>query len=322
MYPKTQQKAERILALYREGKSVSEIIEAEKPVPVSKKTVKKILASYGIDYTAELAIKEAAKPAQVVEMYKAGRSLLEIEAELRLTYTTVRDILKTAGIQQRTLSQQGVIKHGNTIDEFVFDEINEESAYWIGLLYADGHVRREKWYGVEITLHLDDIELLYKFGKFLKSNKEPIKVTNTNCAKFIIGCQRIHQRLTGLGFTPDKSYTGVPHEELKHNRDFWRGVIDGDGCLWSAKGWSSNYGYRRIISVCGTEATCIGFMEFVLENGIESKATVRSIKGESTWTISYEGVIADYIAELLYGGSKIYMERKYKKYMEYFAGSE
>lgn len=317
MYTKTREKAERILALYNNGKSVSEIIEAEKPVSISKKTVKKILVSCGIDYTEELAKKEATKPAQAIEMYKAGRSMLEIQAELRMTYTTIRDILNDAQVEKRTLSQQGVIKHGNTIDENVFDELTPESIYWIGLLYADGHVHRKGWYGVELTLHTDDIDHLYNFGKFLKSNKEPKIVKGSNCAKFIVGCERIHKRLTELGFTPDKSYTGVPHEELKHSRDFWRGVIDGDGCLWSSK-----YALRRSLGICGTEKTCEGFRDFIAKNDIYSKASIMDVKGESTWKLTYEGFIADAVAELLYGGSEIHMERKYRKYLECFGGTK
>lgn len=322
MYAKTKEKAERILELYNQGKTVTEIIEAEKPISVSKKTVKNILSSFGIDYTLEREKKEAVKPQQVVKMYTNGKSMLEIESTLQLTYTTIRDILLTAGVKMRTLSQQGVIKHGNTLDDTVFDELNEESLYWLGLLYADGHIRRSGWYGIELTLHTDDIELLWKFGKFLKSNKEPKKINGSNCAKFIIGSERIHKRLTTLGFAPDKSYTAVPHELLKHSRHFWRGVIDGDGCLWNAKQWSSNYGYRRIISVCGTEATCLGFKDFIIENSINSQSSVRKVKEESTWTISYEGLIGNEIAELLYSRANIYMKRKYRKYMDYFGGTE
>lgn len=314
MYTKTQEKTERIVALYREGKTVTEIIEAEKPVPVSKKTVKKILASYEIDYTVERKKREANKPTQAIEMYKSGKSMLEIQAELKLTWSTVRDILDTAGVDMRSLSQQGVITHGNTLDDTVFNELTEESLYWMGLIYADGHVHRSGWYGVELCLHTDDIELLWKFGKFLKSNREPKKVKTSNCATFIIGSEVIHKRLVGLGFTPDKSYTGVPHESLKHSRDFWRGVIDGDGSLQAGK-WYLDKGMRRILSLCGTEATCEGFKEFVLENGIITKASVRKIPNESTWVISYDSSVAEKVAELLYKDSIIYMERKYQKYL-------
>lgn len=312
MYINTQQKVDKVLELYNEGKTVQEIIRAL-DVPTSKKTVKKILASFGIDYTAELAIKEAAKPIQIIEMYKAGRSMLEIQADLKLTWSTVRDILDEAGVDMRSLSQQGVIKHGNTLDDTVFNELTPEALYWIGVLYADGHVHRSGWYGIELTLHSDDVELLWKFAKFLKSNKEPQKVKNSNCYRFAIGSEVIHKRLTGLGFGPDKSYTAKPHDLLKHFRDFWRGVIDGDGSLqFPLKG------YRRpILHLCGTEATCEGFKEFILENDIQSKASVRQLKGDQAWVIQHEYVAAEHIATLLYKDATIYMERKYQKYLQF-----
>ena len=325
MYSKTQQKVEKVLALYNQGMTVTEIIEAEKPESISKKTVKKILASFGIDYTVELAKKEAAKPAQVVAMYKDGKSLLEIEAALKLTYTTVRDILAENGIEQRSLSEQHVIRHGYKLDNTVFDELNEHSLYWLGFLYADGHIMSKRENGVMLGLCEADIDHMQKYQQFLKTDN-PIKVKpngKNNIAVLKFGSKKIHSLLQNYGFDGHKTFTGKPHELLTHYRDFWRGVIDGDGCLWVGKEWSMHhYCIRRSIHLCGTEATCEGFKSFIAENGIESISGVRKVEGENTWIIQFEGHIADRIVQLLYTGATIYMERKYRKAIEHFGGVE
>ena len=324
MYTKTQQKAERVFTLYNQGMTVTEIIEAEKPEPVSKKTVKKILASFGIDYTTELAKKEAAKPAQVIAMYAEGKSLLEIEATLKLTYTTVRDILAKNGIEQRSLSEQHVIRHGYTLDNTVFDELNEHSLYWLGFLHADGHIRSERENGVMLGLAESDYGHMVKYQQFLKTDM-PIKVKpngKNNIAVLQFGSEKIHRLLRSYGYTGNKSYDADPHELLISSRDFWRGVIDGDGCLWAAEEWTAEHGYRRMLHLCGTEATCRKFMEFIAENDIVSKATVRKIPNESTWIIQYEATIADSVAKLLYKDATIYLDRKYQKYLDYFRINE
>lgn len=312
MYPKTEEKAERILLLYNEGNNVQEIIE-KVGVATSKKTVKKILASYGIDYTEERLKKKASKPAEVVRMYQEGVSIRKIGEVLRLTGTTVDKILDET-IGRRSLSEAGRKRHGYQLNENAFDELTPEVMYWIGMLYADGHVAKGIGYSVELSQHKNDRDVLEKYLQFLKCNKAISESEDNNVIRVRFGCEKIHKRLRELGFKNDKSYTAEPHDLLKHSRDFWRGVVDGDGHV--NKSWKNGDGWRQVVHLCGTEATCQGFKEFVDNNGVDSEASVRKVPNESTWVIVYEYRKAKQVADLLYKDATVYLDRKYQKYLE------
>ena len=318
MYTKTLQKAERVLELYREGKWISDIIEAMKPVPISKKTIKNILMSHGIDYT-ESRIKERKEniPKEICKLYQEGWGMTELQKKFRMTYITVRDIIDNAQIKSRTKSQNLVLSKGYPLDETVFDDLTPEAAYWVGMLHADGHISKDREYSVDLVQHKNDKDVIEKFVKFLKTDRPIAEVKDTNTLRIRFGCERIHKRLRELGFTHDKTYTGKPPEQLKDSLDFWRGVIDGDGCLWTGSRKDSIYYRRRKITLSGTEATCEGFKQFVLKNDIKSNVSVLKVPNESTWVIGYEGVIADRVATLLYKDAIVYMERKYQKYLEF-----
>ncbi len=309
MYKKTEAKGQKIFELYQQGKNVLEIIR-ELEIPTSKKTVKKVLLSYGINYTEELAKKSG----KAVEMYKAGKSMLDIQAELRLTWMTVRDALIKANVDQRSLSENGVLMHGYGLDTTVFDELNEQSLYWIGLLYADGHITCKKENSISVTLHVDDYELLEKFRLFLKTSRPIRKVTNSNCCKLTFGSARMSDRLKELGFDNRKSFTAKPHELLKDSRDFWRGVVDGDGCLYvcAGKRW-----WRRVVHLCGTLDTCIEFSDFLRKSGVSSDALPRKTK-DAVYQISYESDKARQVTKILYESAEIYMKRKYQMYLNNF----
>ena len=53
----------------------------------------------------------------------------------------------------------------------VFSVFNEESAYWAGLLSADGCIKKHLVYDYLLELTSDDQELVVGFKKFIQSNK-------------------------------------------------------------------------------------------------------------------------------------------------------
>lgn len=251
---------------------------------------------------------------KVKELYLQGSSQSEIEKTLKMTRKTIRTILKEAGVD-RTKTQQWRIRWKSSLNDNAFDELTSEALYWIGFLYADGHIRKQgSEYSIEVEIELKDANHLSKLSKFLGSKKEPKQYSN-NSVTIKYYSNIIQNRLRQLGLNNDKSYTAKPHELLKDSKDFWRGVIDGDGGLYhhlSGKDTTTPH-----IFLCGTLETIFDFIIFCNKQlNIKDKYPTQC-KGVNHYRVSYYGQDAKNIATYLYKDSSIYLERKYQTYTQF-----
>lgn len=259
--------------------------------------------------TANLSKISEEQKEKVKNLYLEGLSQSQIEKDLKMTRKTIRTILKQAGID-RTKSEQWRKRWGSSLNECVFDELTPESLYWIGFLYADGHIRKDgAEYSIEVEIELKDRDHLVKFANFLGCNKEPKQYSDNSCALKVYS-KKMNQRLKQLGLDHNKSYTAKPHELLKDSRDFWRGVIDGDGCL----SYANDYPFLHL---CGTKDTGKEFVEFLRRKGLNTKAEPRQTKGKALYQFSLMAFKAKTATDLLYKNASVYLDRKYQKYLEF-----
>lgn len=258
--------------------------------------------------TATLTNTSKEKIEQVLKLYSEGLSQTKIETTLKMTRKTIRTILKNNGVD-RTKSQQWRIRYQNKLDDTVFDTLNEESAYWIGFLYADGAICKSS-NSIELSLSIVDKKHLEKFKKFLNSsnNIETYKSKGFNISsemcRIRINSDKIKQKLSYYGFHNDKTITATPHKDLLYNKHFWRGVIDGDGCIH----FKNN---KLAIHLCGTENTIKGFIDFV-KTLTNTKCNPRETKNKELYQVSFDANKAKIIIDELYKNSLIYLDRKYK----------
>jgi hypothetical protein len=261
---------------------------------------------------ADLSKTSEEKIQEVIKLYQEGWSQTKIETTLKMTRKTIKTILKQKGID-RSKSQQFRISRNNYLRDDCFDELNEESSYWIGFLYADGGLCNSS-NSVELSLAIVDIGHIVKFKRFLNCTNKLEVFTSSGFGKgemcrIRINSDKIKQRLQSLGFTNDKSHDAVPPEELKYNKHFWRGVIDGDGCI-------SVKDKNLTISLCGTKETIEGFIEFVKTiTPTEAKARKTNPRTPTLFQTMFDRNKAKLIIENLYKGSNIYLDRKYQKYL-------
>jgi hypothetical protein len=111
----------------------------------------------------------------------------------------------------------------------VFSSINPRSAYWLGFLLADGCVTRTQ---VIIVLQSDDAAHLRALLEFLGCEDRPLGVANAGrAARLCIGSVALARQLTAFGLDPQHKHESVVRHELATSRDFWRGVVDGDGSV-------------------------------------------------------------------------------------------
>jgi hypothetical protein len=313
MYTNTQEKSEKIREMYLEGVKLTQICEETK---TSQSTVKKILASFGIDYDVREKQKYQEKLDLALELYEQGKSQCYIEKELNLTRKTIRELIKNKEVHYKSKSEQWRLRYGHTLKEDAFETITPESAYWIGFLYTDGHITGDKTegYNVELLIQRGDREHLQKYLDFLEcSNRIEDGVSNGNdYSRVRIGCRRLHESLKNLGFTNQKSYDAVPHESVQNSKDFWRGCIDGDGGIYNP--------YQNQLSkhifFCGTFDSVIGFICFC-ESNTNIKNRKFPTKHDTIFQVSYYGKEAEEIADLLYKNATVYLDRKYQIYLNW-----
>ena len=142
--------------------------------------------------------------------------------------TTVANHLKEWGFDLNKERHNAIYK----VDTHFFDEIDtEEKAYFLGLLLADGHISTRN----AIMLTMKDIDIIEKYKKEIKSNKE-IKQDKYGNYYLNITSKTICDTLRRYGFHNRKSYEfdidkilkSIPELLLHH---FVRGMFDGDGSI-------------------------------------------------------------------------------------------
>ncbi len=326
MYKKSIEKGNLIKQLYDQGVHLNDIAEQTSSSTV---TVKKVLSSFGVDYTSIKQQDYQMRLTKVIELYNQGKPQVFLEKELKLTRKTIRELLKSAGLQYRTQSDQHHIRYNTEIDHNAFDQLTPESLYWTGMVYTDGNVGKKEA-SIELTQHTNDISHLEKFKLFLKSSRKITLNKGGNSSlykgrsipkhaethgRIRVNSKQIHNKLIELGVTPAKSLTAKPHDLLKVSKDFWRGCVDGDGGVY-------NYEATPQMMLCGTLETIFDFIIFCSkETGIKEKYPSKcSSSGESLFQVHYYGEDCKKILTLLYKDAPVYLERKYLKAMEIIDG--
>ena len=198
----------------------------------------------------------------------------------------------------------------------LFDGENPISNYWVGFIMGDGCIHYPKRGGspsVSITLSMVDLQHLYKFRDFLCSdNKVSISKNKKYCA-FRIHNKDICESLYKFGVVPQKSKT-AKIINLNNNIDFWRGVIDADGCI--SVGTKNT---RAVLLLVGSFELLSQFREFLILNGITTHAKVG--KHKSIYQIGMSGKNAVESIELLYKDAVTYLDRK-KEYADFILNNK
>jgi len=247
---------------------------------------------------------------EIDRRYKSGESVANLRKEFGVSETFLLNNSKRFPGEK--------IRYGKSlgVDENVFSKQTPESSYWAGFLITDGSVDDN---GV-ITLRLaeKDIDQIFAFKSFVKSEhkvcqKSIITKSGKICGQAYIRftAKKMAKDLEKYGIHPRKTYTA--HAKECNNRDFWRGVIDGDGCVMipktrKPKGYITPQKTFGTISMVGTYELCSQFLEFCKSNGINHNCNPR--KHYDSFQASFSGKYVAYVAELLYNDACHALPRK------------
>ena len=212
---------------------------------------------------------------------------------------------------------QRVRKYSANFD--YFEKIdNEEKAYWLGFLYADGCVQSNR-NSIYIGLAMKDYEHIVAFNKALNSNY-PIQIhtqklpdgRDYKSAIVTITSRKLKDDLIKAGCIPRKTFECkfptddiVPPYLVRH---FIRGVFDGDGCV------TCDDNNKICVSIAGNINIVTGIQNELFKSVIvEKPPTIKSAK--TIYTVNVFGKYNSMrIMEYFYKDASIYLERKYMKF--------
>jgi len=273
-------------------------------------------------YKTQASLKRVSqdKIDEALRLHIEGYSQNYIASTLLLGNKTVRTIIDIHS-KVRTRTEQSYYYHKtSTLREDAFDIITEESAYWLGFIYADGYITNpETHFTIGMMLQASDKPHMEKLKEFLKApqvireGQTTIKGKSYPHVRIAIGSQKLHNKLQDYGITHNKSYDAKPPELLIYNRDFWRGIIDGDGYIGILKGARK----RKRLQLCGTVDIVEGFKRFMQVNNIATNQVVVKRKGKALHNFQIGDTMAEKVAILLYKDATVYLDRKYNKYLEF-----
>ena len=216
-------------------------------------------------------------------------------------------------------------------DENYFDKIdNEEKAYVLGLLYADGCVCGRK--DIVLSLQERDVDILKKIKKLFKSDRplhyiKSKKIEHQSQYKFYLYSDRLVKKLNKLGCMRRKSLIlkfptkkQVPTRLLKH---FMRGYLDGDGCICTYFRKSSRY-LKCKVCIASTYSFLNQYKK-ECKKQLNINFSLKRKKNYGNTIYNYAsgemslGGISDIIkfCNWIYKDATIYLERKYDKFKKF-----
>lgn len=289
----TPTQREEILSAATSGESITRISER---YGVTRQAIRGILRRRGVPARRVGKLTDAQR-SEVVNQFLGGAPISRIAASFGVTAPSVRGLVSRKGILIPGVSHR--LRHD------AFDSFDSDACYWIGFLFADGCVSYRQGYMPQISLGLAerDREHLVALRDFLccDNSISPVSPTHGSC-QFSIRSHRLADRLIELG-----RYKDVLDERLAASRDFWRGIVDGDGSLGIYNRPAPSTRSFAQFRVVGRRHILDSFAEFLQGEGIV-KLSVRPHK--SIFTMGTTCGPAERIVALLYAGAGTALPRK------------
>lgn len=244
--------------------------------------------------------------------------MYKLSSIYKRTPTGIMDVLKRGKIQSRNLSEASQ-KH--SLNKDYFKKINNQNkAYFLGLLYADGNLSKSS-NNISISLDKKDKHILDKFKEEINSSRK-IKLIIKDKSIFKrkdqyrldITNKIFYKHLLDKNLHPNKSLTlKYPKIETNLQQHFIRGYFDGDGCVYS-----NPKKYDYLVSFVGTKEFLLETQKHLIKNCKLNKTKLynpKTQKGNNVYILTYQGrKSVKKIQEFLYKNSSIYLTRKYKKF--------
>jgi len=204
------------------------------------------------------------------------------------------------------------------LNERFFERINsEESAYILGLLYADGSINDNR-HTIRIELQARDIDILEKICKSMSLYRKPRLIKSKHPRRqdtVRLDCysKKVKEDLINLGCNIRKTFTiclPIEHVSKKYMPHFIRGYFDGDGSIYI-----SNRNKRQFqVSIC-SNINFIHDLQCFIESELGITGYIKPLNNSAVWSIGGVNDITKFLGYIYKNGS-IFLNRKYQSYQK------
>lgn len=245
--------------------------------------------------------------------------------ELCLKYDKSRSyIQKTLKRYDVVLRKGSDVSKKYDINENYFEEIdNNNKAYILGLLYADGTIFKTT---AKINLIYSDNQILYDIANEIYNDKKyQIKNVEGRLKKWKNGKYYYSKKQTVLLLTRKKIVTDlikhgcyanktfkIRYPIINFHKDFIRGYFDGDGCFYV----SNKYKNNNRINITANNLFILDLFDIIKkEINIEGIITETKIKNINRLNIYGNKKVKKFL-DWMYNDSNLKLNRKYEKYCD------
>jgi predicted HTH domain antitoxin len=295
-----------IVLQYERLKNVNKVAEL---FNISVSTVQRRLKKNGIIFTSKY---HTLNEVEVLERYSSLKNIHKVAEYFNMSISPIKKILKINGIDLTNRRYDVNHKYFEKID-------NEEKAYWLGFLYADGYIRERKFgNSLELKLSVKDNDHLELFRRCLNSNHKIVygfskthnngKPSISHMGHLAMYSNELVDNIKSHGFHSRKTFTiSKPNLSSDLMNHFIRGYFDGDGSF----SFNSKTKTNKSQIVSASE----DFQKFII-----SELALNGIKINLYSEIKLQ--IQNKVENLkfyhyIYNNAKIYLNRKKEKYEEF-----
>lgn len=215
---------------------------------------------------------------EVATRYENGETTVELAKTYGVCSNAIGNAIRKQGGELRDRSLRAR-KYQYRPD--AFDEESPEAAYWIGFLFADGSVPRyDEREVLSVGLQVGDREHLEKFQHFICSN-HPLYETTAKIrgkthegVRLTITAPELVRTLRRHGMV--LSLDRVAPSFLTRSKDFWRGMVDGDGhiCRYTRTRESGNKHPGQELGLCGGFELMEQFLTFLRSHDVGLRTAI------------------------------------------------
>jgi len=190
----------------------------------------------------------------------------------------------------------------------------KEEIFWylVGLIATDGCLSGDGRHVVITSIDSEHLSAVREAAGLVSSVRPAFKNGRTSCHKIQIGSVELYRRLTALGLTPRKSLTlGALLIPDAGFADFFRGVIDGDGCI---RRWQhpSNDREQWSLRIYSASKAFLDWLEEVVRHRwqVTGKIHEEQRRTNSLFTLKYGKMAARVIFGRCYYPQALALQRK------------
>lgn len=307
----TEKEINDIVTMFEDGNSFETITNKYK---THFFTIKKILVDKGINTSRKRRWKQHQIDTIIKNYTENSWTLTDLTKHYKTNNREITKILRDNGIDPSYFRGRKSNRH--VVNDYFRVIDTEQKAYILGLLMADGCVRKGKHDKYYLALELIDLDMIEKVMKELNADckiyvsnrkREHLKNERTTYS-FTIRSEELCNDLISYGVSPLKTKyvdwlpSNIPSDLKRH---YLRGLIDGDGSIYHMKDgrWCitlTNNQHNLLVDY----TSWIGELTGLPPNKVSKTSTSKRV--------AYTGKKAITIMKTLYDKNNISLDRKQK----------